>query len=338
VKTITDALAQAAATAGYAPSIHNSQPWHWRIHDEVLDLYADHGRRLGVTDPDGRLAILSCGAALHHARAALAAEGWNARIVRLPDPADPGHLARITTAGRIPVTARAMRRVQTIAIRHTDRRPVTSTPIDRDQLAFVVAAVEREGARLHVVPADRIVELAAAVSYAQRTEAAEEAWRAELAYWTGGTRPAGTGVPDAAIPDQPTQTTVASRDFGHPGTLPVNAEHDAGATFAILYGEQDTPADWLRAGEALSDGWLTASELGLSVLPLSATVEVAATRVVLRRMLADLGEPYLVLRLGLADPDHAGAPHPPRLRAEQTIERAQVPRRPPADPRGDDKP
>ena len=28
---LTTALAEAAATAGYAPSVHNTQPWRWRV-------------------------------------------------------------------------------------------------------------------------------------------------------------------------------------------------------------------------------------------------------------------------------------------------------------------
>jgi nitroreductase len=317
---MTGALANAAALAGYAPSIHNSQPWRWRVTDDVLDLYAVHGRQLSITDPDGRLAVMSCGAALHHARTALAAEGWRTNVVRLPDPADPALLARITLAERVPVSPDAVRLVQTIRVRHTDRRPVSGPAVGTQELAAIGATVRSAGARLHMLPPDQVIELAAAVSYAQRTEAADEAWQAELAYWTGGTRPAGTGVPDTAIPEAPPQTTVPGRDFGHPGTLPVSAEHDVTATFAILYGEQDGQLDWLRAGEALSAAWLTATELGISLLPLSATVEVAATRLTLRRLLAGLGEPYLVLRLGHADPDHAGPAHTPRLPAEQTIE------------------
>ncbi|WP_433221444.1 hypothetical protein ACQP00_20655 [Dactylosporangium sp. CS-047395] len=39
----------------------------------------------------------------------------------------------------------------------------------------------------------------------------------------------------------------------------------------------------------------------------------------LRRMLGDVGWPYLVLRLGVADPDHAGPPHAPRLPATEVI-------------------
>jgi len=325
VETMTGALANAAALAGYAPSIHNSQPWRWRVRHnqtggDVLDLYSVHRRQLAITDPDGRLATLSCGAALHHARTALAAEGFQVTVERLPDPAHPEWLARLTLAGRVPVPAEAVRLVQTVRVRHTDRRPVTRPPVEADQLAAIAGTVRDGGAWLHVLSRDQVIELAAAVSYAQRTEAAEPAWQAELAYWTGGTRPAGTGVPDSAIPDQPPQTTVPGRDFGHPGTLPVSAEHDVAATFAILYGEQDGPLDWLRAGEALSAAWLAATERGISVLPLSATVEVTTTRLTLRRLLAGLGEPYLVLRLGRADPDHAGPPHTPRLPADQIIE------------------
>jgi nitroreductase len=320
VQTMTGALANAAALAGYAPSIHNTQPWRWQVSGDRLDLFSVHSRQLAVTDPDGRLAVLSCGAALHHARTALAAEGHRFTVTRLPDPAQPALLARITLTDRAAVSADAVRLVQTIRVRHTDRRPLTGPPLAAEELDTVLDAVRPEGARLHILRPDQVLELASAVSAAQRAEASDEAWQAELAYWAGGTSPAGTGVPDSAIPEAPTQTTVPSRDFGHPGTLPVSAAHDTGATFAILYGDQDGREDWLRAGEALSAAWLAATERGISVLPLSATIEVPATRFALRRLLSGLGEPYLVLRLGHADPDQAGPPHTPRLPVEQTIE------------------
>jgi hypothetical protein len=274
------------------------------VRGDQLDLYARRSRLLGVTGPDGRLAMLSCGTALHHGRSALAVEGGRADVARRPDPS---HLARITVTDRIPVTAEAIRAVQTIEIRHTDRRSLTRIRIADGQLRSITGAVEQEGARRHLLPRDRITDLGSAVSHAQRAEA-EPAWRAELAYRSGGARPSGARAPDGAIPDRPTQTTVATRDFGHAGALPVSAEHDEGATFAILYGQQDEAPFWPWAGEALSVALLADTELGVAVLPLSATVEVAATRAGLRRLLSGLGEPYPVLRLGLADLDHEGAP------------------------------
>jgi len=48
--------------------------------------------------------------------------------------------------------------------------------------------------------------------------------------------------------------------------------------------------------------------------------EVAGTRQALRVMLAGLGYPYLVLRLGIADPEHAGPPHTPRLPTGQVVD------------------
>jgi nitroreductase len=313
-------LAEAAQAAGHAPSVHNTQPWRWRVGPAGLDLLAERSRQLGVTDPDGRLLHVSCGAALHHARLALATEGWTAEVDRLPDPADPDHLARLTLGAQAPATPQTMRLFQAVAVRHTDRRPVSATPVDPDALAAVAAAAVAEGAHLHLLGPDQVLDLAAAADAAQRVEVADPDWRDELAYWAGGLRPQGTGVPASAIPAEPTETTVPGRDFGRPGTLPVSADHDRHARYAILYGDSDDPAGWLRGGEALSLAWLTATELGLSLLPFSGVIEVDRTRRTLRGLIAGVGHPYLVLRLGVPDPDRPGAPHTPRLAADQLIE------------------
>jgi nitroreductase len=316
------ALSNAATAAGHAPSIHNTQPWRWRLASNELDLYLDHSRSLEVTDPDSRLAILSCGAALHHALVSLAADGWHAILARLPSPAHPDHLAQLRLDHRITVEPTAIRHLQTLDLRHTDRRPTMGTPVDADKLRSIAAAVESAGGGLHLLRPDQVYDLAAATDRAQRTEADEVAWQAELGYWTGGTRPLGSGIPDAAIGDRAPQTTVPGRDFGHPGDLPISAAHGNAATFGILYGTEDGPLDWLRAGEALSAAWLTATELGVSVLPLSATIEVAVAREHMRRLLASLGHPQLVLRLSTADPAGTAPPHTPRLPTSQVIERA----------------
>jgi nitroreductase len=315
------ALSAAATAAGHAPSIHNTQPWRWRLSSNELSLYLDHSRALDVTDPDSRLAVLSCGAALHHALVSVAADGWHAVLERMPDPAHPDHLARLRLDHRIPVAPAAMRHLQTIGLRHTDRRPAASAPIHAERLHAVVAAVESAGAGLHLLRPDQVYDLASAADQAQRAEGEDLAWQAEVRYWTGGARPLGSGVPDAVIPDRASLTTVPDRDFGHHGDLPVSGAHDSAAAFAILYGPDDSEVDWLRAGEALSAAWLTATELGLSVLPLSATIEVTVTRERMRSLLSGLGRPHLVLRLTTGDPALTAVPHTPRLPADQIIER-----------------
>src|SRR5262245_57218353 len=120
------ALATAAESALAAPSIHNTQPWHWVVHDKVLELYTEHARQLHELDPDHHMLLLSCGAALHHACVALAAEGWDYQVDR---PAGEP-LATISPTGHRPVDAEAMRHYQATLIRHTDRRVVTTEPVD----------------------------------------------------------------------------------------------------------------------------------------------------------------------------------------------------------------
>src|SRR5918993_3407541 len=88
-------IVTAVESALRAPSVHNTQPWLWRIGDDRVQLYADWNRHLVATDPDRRDLVLSCGAALHHLLVALAAQGLEVEVDRLPDPDDTGHLATV---------------------------------------------------------------------------------------------------------------------------------------------------------------------------------------------------------------------------------------------------
>jgi nitroreductase len=322
-RPVPAALAEAAACAGYAPSIHNTQPWRWRVLPDRLELRAERDRQLRATDPDARLLTVSCGAALHHARIALDAEGWAVDVARFPAPADPDLLAVLTPAGRVPVTARAVRLFQVAQVRHTDRRPVSDTPLAPDTVAAVRAAVTAEGLDLHVLSGDQVHALAVEAGRAVAAEADDAGVQEELAYWTGRS-PAGTGMPADVLPASPPRTTVPGRDFGRAGALPIGPGHDRAAVYAVLFGPDDEPVSWLRAGEALSAAWLVATDRGASLLPLSGAVEVPLTRAALHRLLADLGQPYLVLRLGVADPDHAGPPHTPRMPAAQVVDTSLV--------------
>jgi nitroreductase len=172
---------------------------------------------------------------------------------------------------------------------------------------------------------DQIDDLAVAVEHAAVVDADNPAIQAELRRWTGGQRGEGTGIPDEAIPERAPQTNVLGRTFARPGTLPIGGEQDRTAAYAILHGDIDDPAGWLRGGEALSAVWLAAAELGVAVLPISEAVEMPASRQTLRRTLSFFGWPYLAMRLGIPDYGHPEPPHTPRLPADQTVEVVQTP-------------
>lgn len=324
-RPVAAALAEAAAVARLAPSVHNTQPWRWVVAEDQMELYAERSRQLPVADPAGWLLLISCGAALHHAEIALAAEGWRADIERLPG-GDPDLLARIRVSEQVPVTPEAMRLVQAAEMRHTDRRAVSDIGLPPGALDALQSAAQAGGVRLHVLRPDQIDELASLSAHADDVGLEDPGQREETATWVGGTRNAGVGVPDSAVPGAAPRTNVPLRDFGHLGGLDPSTRHDRAAVYTVLFGQTDDDRDWLRAGEGLSALWLTATELGVSVLPFSSVIEIGSTREQLRRrVLSGLGLPYLVLRLGVADPDHAGPGHTGRLAPEETIQRATPP-------------
>ena len=135
VETVRTALALAIR----APSVQNSQPWRWRVGPHSLHLYADSDLHLHSTDPDGRELILSCGATLNHCVVALAALGWQAKVQRFPNPAEPDHLAAIelhrAAAGEVDVALAAA-----IPRRRTDRRLFSGWPVAHGEIALMERA------------------------------------------------------------------------------------------------------------------------------------------------------------------------------------------------------
>ena len=90
VRALVPAVVEAATRA---PSVHNTQPWRFVAHDDVVELWDDPARGLPVLDPVGRARLISCGAALALAEVAAAGLGVSTRTTLLPDAAAPDHLA-----------------------------------------------------------------------------------------------------------------------------------------------------------------------------------------------------------------------------------------------------
>jgi hypothetical protein len=206
-----------------------------------------------------------------------------------------------------------------ISRRRTDRRAFGDRPVSEQTLAGLRRIVESEGAYLHVVPHDQVPMLGISSEQAADIEAADPAYRSELTQWTNRPAWTGDGVPPATAVE-PALRRVPVRNFAPQGAevLPVGADHDTGAEYAILFGMGDRRADLLRGGEALSALLLKATADGLSTAPLTEAVEVAWPRHLLRGLLSDVGEPYVVVRLGYVG---SGEPLPatPRRAATDTI-------------------
>lgn len=307
-------LRVAAQVAQAAPSIFNTQPWRWQAEDTTLRLRADRSRQLIVNDPDGRLLVVSCGVALHHALLALAVMGHSVRVERLPDPGDPDLLAVVELDGSYTATPEEQAMYAAISRRRTDRRAYTAVPVASSDAYALVHAAEGAGAHLHLVSEAQVAEFASVAAQAADIQLADPAYRRVLASWVS---PA--GVPKETVPPQGPRR-VPVRDFAPAGGAGLDpGEHtDGGARWAVVFTDEDGLGDWLRAGEAMSAVLLTATATGLATSPISDVTETALTRERMRRMLSGIGYPQLGLRIGYAPPGQP--PASPRRRLGDVID------------------
>jgi nitroreductase len=302
----TAALRRAAVRATFAPSVHNTQPWRFRLRENELNVYADRSRQLKILDPNSRQLTVSCGSALMNARVSIASSGFGARVERLPDDAQPDLLARITTTDEQDTRTAGLADLDgVVEMRHTNRRrfaddEVPSAVLEVLELAAAVEdsvlfVIRREGHRLAVAMLSQ---------RADALENANAAYRAEMRAWTTEDPRRSDGVPARAVAhvDGVVQDEVPLRDFDTHGTayLPADTHSTHSQCLVLLGTAGDRPIDWLRGGEALERVLLEITKRGFVAGPLTQAVEMPFARAGLRAELGLTVYPQVLLRVGRA--------------------------------------
>lgn len=293
------------ASAGRAPSIHNTQPWQWTLHDGVLDVRADRARQLHVADRDGHSLLVSCGAAVQLTELALSAQGWAAETSLMPDPADLDLLARLCPSRRVGPDERAASRLAAALGRRSERRAFGPEAVSPEIVERLQAAAAAPGLYLHfAVRADESLDLAVAISQADRWQRHDADYAAEVAAWVRPDDRSPDGVPASVIPQvaagQPRHTDIPLRDFevGIAGGQLITPDVDERPLIAVIFTDSDGELERLRAGQAMMRLMVQAELDGIASCPLSQSVDLLAFRSRLRVLMSWTGHPQMMLRLG----------------------------------------
>jgi nitroreductase len=320
VPGLPDEVAAACLEAAIlAPSIHNTQPWRFRVSHMAIDVLADRDRQLTVLDPSGRQLLMSVGAAVFNLRLALLARGRIPVQRLLPDPARPDLVARIQAGPTTAPSESAALLADAIARRHTDRRPFLPAAMPWDVLNDAMAAAAAEGTRLTL--AEPVVRdaIAALTRTADERLSHNPAYRSELAAWTSVTAGRLDGVPGYALGPRDAAGRLPLRDFAPdltsgPDDGPTAVTFEPRTTLVTLATNGDTPYHWVRAGQALQRVLLTLTARGLAATPMNQALEIPQ----LRRLITDQGAgryAQAILRIGYGRPRRAT----PRRPAEQVL-------------------
>jgi hypothetical protein len=319
--TATEMIRRAAARAALAPSVHNTQPWRFVLTGDTLEIYADNNRQLRILDPTRRQLLISCGCALMNARVSLAAAGYEAEVVRFPEPdTRPGLLARITIPSN-PADFTELGRLDTvIELRRSNRREFREGDVPADIVADLMQAAATEGARLFAIrDADHRMATAVLSQKADEEQNKNPAYRAELRAWTTDDPRRRDGVPAMAVPhvDAGSGDELPIRDFDTRGSgwLPTVTRSTMNQCLLLLGTDADAPLAWLRCGEALERLWLEATRHGYAASLLTQVAEVPTMRARLRSELGLTMYPHVLLRVGRA----ATTPASHRRRIEDVL-------------------
>jgi nitroreductase len=291
-----------------APSTHNTQPWLFQIHGNVLELYADLTRALPVVDPDHRELIISCGAALFHLRLAIRYFGYSSRVETFPEPADSNLLARLHLGFKDDTEAADILLFNAIPKRRTNRLEFRNEAVPTALLSVLCGFAAQEGAWLKIVEGEEArYAVADLVAEADRIQWAGKPFRRELAAWLHPNRAdASDGIPGYAqgpngLPAYAGPMVIKTFDLGKRRS---SADWDVALyspVLAVLGTDANTPQDWLQTGQALANLLLRARVEDVWASYLNQPIELPELRPRLAELIKPGSCPQILLRLGFGD-------------------------------------
>jgi nitroreductase len=288
-----------------APSSHNSQPWLFKIRDNMVEIYADRSRALPVVDPDDRELLISVGAAIFHLCVAMRHFGLEDDVRFFPDEHNPDLVARVCLCGPWVETTAEHDLFYAIPKRRTNRLPFFKKKLPVTLLQALQRGAEKQGAWLHIVEGkDARNALAALISQADHMQWSDKHFRRELAAWMHQNRSMShDGIPGYAmgmneLVSMASPLVIRTFDLGN-GQAAKDRDLAKGSPVLMVLGtEGDTPRDWVKVGEVLARVLLHAAFHDAYASYLNQPIEVAELRTLLRDLVGKGGYPQIVLRMG----------------------------------------
>ncbi|AZP15413.1 Acg family FMN-binding oxidoreductase [Streptomyces aquilus] len=254
------------SAAAAAPSIHNTQPWRFRLDPDTatLEVRAVADRALRQIDPTGRALHVSVGCAVLNLRVAVAHFGREPVTRLLPRPEEPDLLAAVRLGGRVR-SGTAHQLYTALWHRHSSRFPFSDLPLPTSVLTELAEAAHSEGAQLSRPGPGETERLLRLTRDAERRTTVDADRAAESRRWVHEPTEASLGIPPEALGPQDILERMPMRDFGahrHPSVLS-GRPFEQRPAIVVLSTAHDRRTDWLRAGQALERVLLVATAHGV---------------------------------------------------------------------------
>ena len=311
--------------AGLAPSSLNSQPWQFRIKENVIEVHGDRRYELPRSDANHREFFMSIGCAIENILIACDYYGLPAHAAYFPEPGEPFFVARIRVERvavqrpSLPADHLALR----VASRHSNRGPYEDRAVPRETIDEL-GKLAPPGVRVDfVIDTERRTALAKTVADATEAAFRDKGFTNELSQWIKPSLPSyEDGLPGYNIGIPWPLSFVAPLAIRHGDVAKkqrqnVEAMLRATPAFGIVSGAEDAPQAWVPAGQTLERIWLTAEARGLNISVLAAGIEIGEFYKEIQATLGIHERPQVFFRIGYGT--HVPKPSP-RRRVERILE------------------
>jgi hypothetical protein len=305
-----------------APSIYNTQPWHFAVSDNQVHVYADRRHALAVIDPDDRQLNMCCAAALFSLRLAIHYFGYKETTELIPDPQNPDLLARVKLGAEREMVEDDIKALfKGVTTRHTNRGAFSAREVPEDVLHALKSEAAKEGAWFHVCsPIERKL-VVRMVSEADHIQSSNKHFRRELASWVDQRRwQSRDGMPNLGLGYNDImgnfKPTVARRFCNENNEAASDETLDANTQIIGVIGVSSGGLqERLSAGQALMRVLLRAEIEGLAISTLNQACEVPELRLRLHDELEPQGRAQMIMRIG-----YGGTPsYTPRRAMENVL-------------------
>lgn len=318
----TAQLRAAICWAVLAPSGHNTQPWLFRVADDVAEVRADRTKALPVVDPDDREMMMSCAAAVTNVELAMARFGRPVEVEWFPDPSDADLVAAVRAAGDAAPPPSDTAMFDAITVRQTNRSPFRPEAVPVEALEVLSAIAAARGVSLTVAVDEQKGPIADLIAEGDRVQMSDKSFRRELAAWVhqnrthhlDGIRGYAFNYGDLASHVGP--HLIRSFDMGKSQAARDRQLATESPALLVIGTPGDTAMDWVNSGQALQRILLRMTADGMAASFLNQPIEVPTLREQLALLLNDGSVPQLLLRAGYPT---ARQPHTPRIKASERL-------------------
>lgn len=295
--------------ASLAANSHNTQPWKFRIAEDVVDILPDFSRRTPAVDPDDHHLYVSLGCAAENLVVAAHANGRSTETTVRRDEAGDAFIRIALGKGEVADTTLC----DAIPKRQSTKSEYDGATLSDAELGQLTEAATRKGVHFQIIT-ERI-KLDQALEFIQAGNAAQmddPAFVNELKSWirfsskTSIEKADGLSGPSAGNPSAPDWLgpilfALAFRKKSETAKLARQMASSAG--LAVFVADDETPEGWINVGRSFERFALAATALGLCHAHMNMPIEAVSIRPEFARWLGIEGRrPDLVVRFGRGEP------------------------------------